>query len=50
MKPRTGGRWPMHGRVGAADRAIMARLAVTDSAVLDKVMPLLSEADRKSVV
>jgi undecaprenyl-diphosphatase len=40
----------MHGRVGAADRAIMARLAVTDSAVLDKVMPLLSEAANHSVL
>ena len=50
MKPRTGGRWPARGRVGTADRAIMNRLAATDSVVLDKVLPLLSEAANHSVL
>jgi diacylglycerol kinase family enzyme/membrane-associated phospholipid phosphatase len=48
VKPGNGGRWPVRGRVGALDRAIMARLAATDSAVLDRVMPRLSEAANHS--
>jgi diacylglycerol kinase family enzyme/membrane-associated phospholipid phosphatase len=50
VEPRTGGRWPMRGRVGTLDRAILARLAETDSAVLDQVMPRLSEAASHSVL
>jgi diacylglycerol kinase family enzyme/membrane-associated phospholipid phosphatase len=41
---------PLGGRIAAADRAIMARVAATDSVTLDQVMPRLSRAANHSVL
>ena len=41
---------PLLSRVSAADRAVMARVAATESPALDRVMPALSHAANHSVL
>jgi membrane-associated phospholipid phosphatase len=41
---------PLRGRVGAADRAIMARIATIQSPALDEAMPRLSRAANHSIL
>lgn len=50
MKPTPAQRPPWRGRVSAIDRAAMARVAATDSAALDRLMPALSRAANHSVL
>lgn len=49
-RPPARGGLPLRGRIGATDRAIMARIDAIQSPALDQIMPRLSRAANHSVL